>query len=132
MSKLKEALWQDYKESAELISDNALNTDEYKAALEERDRIRKELIELEKIEQEINVKYEQIDSDRDIKLSQIKSESKHERVRNIITIGTFLVTTGVGLYLSDRTFKFDSEGTVTSTLGKNILNGMLPKLFKRQ
>jgi len=131
MSKIRDALWQDYKGSEELISESSMNTDEFKLALEERDRIRKELIELEKIEQEINVKYEQIDSDKDIKLSQIKSENKRDRIRNWITIGTFLGSTLGWIWLSNKTFKFDEESTVTSTLGKPILNGALSKFFKR-
>lgn len=120
MSKIEEALWQDYKATSDLIGGLEANSENYKTALEERDRLRNELIKLEQIEQ-----------DKQMKESQIKSENERERIRNMITIGTFVVSTGVSLYAIGKTFKFDQVATVTSTLGRNILNGVVPKMLKR-
>ena len=120
MRKIKEALWTDYNEVSDLIKGLDVKSDKYKEALEERDRIRNELIKLEQIEQE-----------KDTKLIQIESENKREKIRNGITIGTFVVTTGVSVYAITKTFKFDQVATVTSTLGRNILNGVVPKMLKR-
>ena len=120
MSKIGDALWQDYKEIGDLIGSLDNGSERYEAALDERDKIRNELIKLE-----------QIELDREVKMVQIKSEDKREQIRNGITIGTFVVTTGVSLYAIGKTFKFDQVATVTSTLGRNILNGVIPKLMKR-
>lgn len=122
MSKVEEALWKDYKEVSDLIDDLVIveNTEEYKIALQERDNLRNELIKLKQIEQEKNVK-----------ITQIESDNKREKIRNGITIGTFVVTTGVSVYTIAKTFKFDQVATVTSTLGRNILNGVVPKMLKR-
>ena len=87
---------------------------------EERDKIRNELIKLEEAGLET-----------ELKRDQIEAENKREKVRNQITIGTFVVTTSVSVYAIIKTFKFDQEATVTSTLGRNILNGVIPKMFKR-
>ena len=43
----------------------------------------------------------------------------------------FGVSTLLSLYAIIRTFNFDQESTVTSTLGRNILNNVVPKLFKK-
>lgn len=120
MSKIKEALWQDYEAISKTIGELDVKSDRYETALEERDKLRNELIKLE-----------QINLDREAKLSQIKSEDKREKIRNGITIGTFVVTTGVSVYTIAKTFKFDQVATVTSTLGRNILNGVVPKMLKR-
>lgn len=122
MSKVEEALWNDYKKVTDLIEDLVIeeNTEEYKIALGERDNLRNELIKLKQVEQEKNVK-----------ITQIESESKREKIRNGITIGTFVVTTCVSVYTISKTFKFDQVATVTSTLGRNILNGVVPKMLKR-
>lgn len=120
MSKINEALWDDYEKVGNLIEESDIESEYYKMLLEERDKLRKELIELKQIEQESSVK-----------VSQIESEDKREKVRNVITIGTFVITTGVSVYAIVRTFKFDKVATVTSTLGRNILNGVVPKLLKR-
>lgn len=120
MSKIKEALWKDYKEVNDLIGSLEVGTEDYVTSLEERDKLRNELIKLEQIELDSNAK-----------LCQIESEDKHEKIRNLITIGTFVVSTGVSVYAIAKTFKFDQVATVTSTLGRNILNGVVPKMLKR-
>lgn len=121
MNKIKEALWKDYKNIDDLIKTvDDTNSDRYEMLLEERDKVRNELIKLK-----------QIDADANIKLAQINSDNKRERVRNIINIGTFTITTIFSIYTVYKTFKFDEKGTITSTLGRNAVNSVIPKSFKR-
>ncbi len=120
MEKIKEALWDDYGKVSKELEEWNVDTEQFKSLKEERDNIRNELIKLEQIKQESEIKRE-----------QIESENKREDIRNKITIGTFVVTTGVSVYTIAKTFKFDQVATVTSTLGRNILNGVVPKMFKR-
>lgn len=120
MCKIEEALWQDYEKASKVIGTLDIGSEEYSEALEERDKLRGELIKLKQIEDEKNAK-----------IAQIESENKREKIRNGITIGTFVVSTGVSLYAIVKTFKFDQVATVTSTLGRNILNGVVPKMLKR-
>ena len=121
MKEIKDALWKDYKKISDRIENVKANeTESYKIALEERDKIRNELIKLEQIQQERNT------SD-----SKIESETKRDNIRNIITISTFVISTALSAYAIGKTFKFDQDSTVTSTLGRNILNGVVPKLTKR-
>lgn len=120
MKRIKETLWQDYEKVSQQIKDLKVEDSNYNLLLEERDKIRNELIKLE-----------QTDIETNLKRSQMEVESKREKVRNNITIGTFAITTGISLYSIIKTFKFDQGATVTSTLGRNILNGVVPKMFKR-
>ena len=109
MNKIKEAFWKDYVEASDRIKGLDVTSEGYDAALEERDKLRNELL----------------------KLTQIEEESEREKIRNGITVGTFVVSTVVSVYAITKTFKFDQVATVTSTLGRNILNGVVPKMFKR-
>lgn len=120
MNEIKNALWADYKAISNQIESQTEHNDNYKALLDERDKIRKELIEVGQTEIEAKTKE-----------AQINAEDKREKVRNQITIGTFAISTGVSVYAIVKTFKFDQVATVTSTLGRNILNGTIPKIFKR-
>lgn len=120
MNKIKEALWTDYNAVTQQIESLEIKDDKYELLLEERDKLRNELIKLEQTNIEAGVKQ-----------SQIEAEDKREKIRNQITLGTFAVSTGVSLYAIVKTFKFDEVATVTSTLGRNILNGVVPKMFKR-
>ena len=118
MKKIEEALWRDYDEISESIksirADKQNYAELYKVALEEKDKIRNEIIQ-EKI---IN----------DVK---IESENKRDKTKNRITIATFSVTTIVSVLLAIETFAFDQGHTLTGTLSRGILNGFIPKLPKR-
>ena len=120
MKRINETLWQDYEKVSQQIKDLKVEDSKYELLLEERDKLRNELIKLEQTSIETNLK-------RD----QMSVEGKREKIRNNITIGTFVVTTTISLYAIIKTFKFDQGATVTSTLGRNILNGVVPKMFKR-
>lgn len=120
MKETKETLWADYNKVSKQIDSLEIKDENYELLLEERDKLRNELIKLDTANMEI-----------DLKRDQIKAENKREKIRNYITIGTFSVTTIVGVWSVVKTFKFDEGATVTSTLGRNILNGVVPKVFKR-
>ena len=121
MSKIEETLWNNYdqvSDLAKLLSDTDM--DRKKELLDERDKIRNELIKLELGTNE-----------NEIKRDQIKAEDEREKIRNRITIITFSISTALSLYAIAKTFKFDQDSTITSTLGHSILNGIIPKMFKR-
>lgn len=120
MNETKQTLWKDYDEINDLMKMVNIQDEQYKMLLEEKDKIRNELIKLE-----------QTQSEAKIKLEQIVAEDKREKKRNLITIGTFTVTTGVSIFGIIKTFRFDQESTITSTLGRGFLNGVIPKMFKR-
>lgn len=120
MNKIESTLWDNYEAVNQLIMATEINKDEYKLLLEERDKIRNELINIDQFDQEI-----------DVKISQIECDNMKDKIRNGITVGTFIISTGVSIYAISKTFKFDQVATITSTLGRNILNGVVPKLGKR-
>ena len=131
MKKIKETLWADYDAITKKIDACESSSENYKSLLDERDKIRNELIKVEQTVIEADSKKQQLEVEAKIKEAQISAENKRELIRNGITITTFLITTIVSVKAIDKTFKFDEEGTFTSTLGKSILNGIIPKPFKR-
>lgn len=120
MEKTKEALWADYERVSKQIESLEVKDEKYQVLLEERDKIRNELIKLE-----------QVNMDVDLKKLQIEAEDKREKVRNGITIGTFAITTGVSIWTVLKTFKFDEVATMTSTLGRSSVSNVVSKIFKR-
>ena len=120
MNNIKDALWQDYDDVENLIGDLVIGNEDYDVAVKERDNIRNELL-----------KFEQLERETEVKKSQIEAENKREWIRNVITIGTFGISTIVSVCLAYKTFKFDEESTVSSTLGRGILNSVIPKPWKR-
>lgn len=120
MEETKKILWADYNKVSEQIGNLKTSDEGYELLLEERDKIRNELIKLEQANMEANTKK-----------SQIEAENKREKTRNGITIGTFVVSTGIGVWTVIKTFKFDQDSTMTSTLGRNSVNNVVSKLFRR-
>lgn len=120
MHKIKNALWSDYENVSGLIKGLDKNNEYYADAVRERDNIRKELIELA-----------QIESNKIAHDKQLKSETRKDLINKIIDVTTFTVTTAVSIYSIILTFKFDQSSTITSTLGRNILSGAIPKANKR-
>lgn len=120
MSKVTDALWKNYEEVNEKLLVIDAEDARYQMLLDERDKLRNELI-----------KREQVKMETDVKRSQIEAEDKREKTRNIITVGTFVVSTGVGIWTVLKTFRFDQESTITSTLGRNSISNVVSKMFKR-
>lgn len=120
MSKTNDALWKDYKDIDDRLTIIGADDERYKVLLEEKDKLRNELIKLE-----------QIKIETDLKKSQIEAEDKREKIRNLITIGTFTVTTSISIWTVLKTFKFDQESTITSTLGRISITNAVSKIFKK-
>lgn len=120
MKTVKDALWQDYKDVEEQIKALNAESEKYSVLLDERDKLRNELI-----------KIEQLDLEKILKNSQLEFEKQNEFIKNGIAIGTFSINLLVCIGMAFKTFKFDSTSTVTSTMGRGILNNFIPKLFKR-
>ena len=122
MDEIEKSLWNDYKNISNLIGDMSIvdDVEAYKIVLEDRDKIRNELIKLEQIKQEERV--------NNVK---VKSENKRDNFHNIITVGSVVLQTGFGLFALITTFEFDKSATITSTLGRGILNSCIPKIIRK-
>lgn len=121
MKDTSKLLQEDYDRVSDLIKVTTDVTDKsYEVLLEERDKIRNEMIKLN-----------QIDSDVEIKKIQMKEENKRDIKRNLITLGTFAVTTSISLYAFRKSLKFDETSTLTSTVGKNVVSETVLKMFRK-
>lgn len=129
-NKIEEALWDDYNDAKSQLKGLALDDKKAEVLIKERDNIRNELIEYDKSVREIDLKKQLSVEDSKIKSMQLTTDQKNELMRNAITIGTFLVSTTVSIITIVKTFEFDRDSSVTSTMGRGVLNGVVPKLFK--
>ena len=116
---IEDALWQDYKDACGRIEKMNGTEQNYHDELEERDRIRNEII-----------KMKQLSQDKELKENETKVENRNEIIRTVINVATTATTLVIQIVLCNKTFKFDQQSTVTSTLGRGILNGVTPKLKK--
>jgi hypothetical protein len=117
---IEEALWKDYNDLGDIIKVVSDGDERKNVLLEERDKIRNEII-----------KYVQSKNETDVKKEEILAENKRERNRNRALYITNGATFILSLYAIYRTFVFDQDSTMTSTLGRNIMNAFIPKIGKK-
>lgn len=129
-NKIEEALWNDYDDAKSKLDGLPLDDKKAEVLIKERDNIRNELIEYDKSVKELELKKQLSENDVKLKSKQLTTEQKNELMRNGIAIGTFLISTTVSIFTIVKTFRFDEESSVTSTMGRGVLNGVVPKLFK--
>jgi hypothetical protein len=129
-NKIEEALWNDYNDAKSKLDGLSLDDKKAEVLIKERDNIRNELIEYDKSVKELELKKQLSENDVKLKSKQLTTEQKNELMRNGIAIGTFLISTTVSIFTIVKTFRFDEESSVTSTMGRGVLNGVVPKLFK--
>lgn len=120
MDRIEECLWNDYTNISDII--NVIPADDKRkdTLMEMKEQIMRELI-----------KFKQSMKELEIREKELYSENKRDKTHNIISVTTFSVSVFLSLYTVNKTFRFDQDATITSTLGRNILNNMIPKLFKR-
>ena len=96
--------------------------------LKDYEKIKEESVEINDLkdyQKQISLQNELVN--KIVDLEKIRTDEKIEKRKHIITIITFTVTTAVSIYMANKTFKFDQSDSITSTLGKNILNNFIPK-----
>lgn len=109
MKDTREILLADYNDISEKLKCINKDDDAYVMLLNDRKSIRDELVKME----------------------EINSENKRDKIRNIITVGTFTVTSTLSVWGLLRTLKFDEGATITSTAGRGIVSDVVLKMFKK-
>lgn len=118
--------------------------DKYKATVDGVTKLTDKYIELKKLSQqeaenaekrkiqeaELKLKEKQVNNeeiDIDLKEQQILAEIKSDKFKNRLSVVTFGVSTAVTVAGVVATFIFDEKGTITSTLGRKLIERVLPK-----
>ena len=109
MKETKEILLADYDDVSEKLKCLDKDDNAYKQLLDDRKSIRDELVKMEEIEY----------------------GKKKDKIRNIIDVGIFTVTTASSIMMFSRTLKFDESATITSTVGRGLISDAVLKMFKK-
>lgn len=115
------------KDELEELKKMQVGTDQYKTTVDGVSKLFDRAIELEKLDIEHQEKIKDREIDRELKLKQMSEERKDRFIKNSITVGTFVITTGVTIWGVLASFKFEEEGSITTILGRGLINKLLPK-----
>lgn len=98
-------------------------SEEYKSTGDTVAKLLDRSIEMEKIALEAETK--QIENE--LKEQQIKDENRDRKIKNYITIGGIASTTGLAIWGTLKSLKFEETGTITTSVGKLFINKLIPK-----
>ena len=102
-------------------------SEEYKVAVDGLTKLVDRAIEMEKFQIEIQEKAATREIENDLKLKQMEEERKDRLVKNIIAAAGITIPAGVTIWGALKSWEFEKEGTVTSTMGRLFMNMFRPK-----
>lgn len=127
MNSIKTALNDELLSEINELGNAQLGTEDYKTTVDGIAKLMDRAIELEKIDIEQREKATDRETETDLKIAQLQDDKKDRFVKNLLTAAGLVVTTGITIWGTLATFKFEEEGTVTSMIGKSFINRILPK-----
>lgn len=105
-----------------------LGSNTYKVTVEGVTKLIDRTIEMRKINMEHEERLNKQIMDEELKLKEMEMERKDRRVKNTLTAIGIAVPTAVTIWGVCASFKFEEEGTITTMMGRGLINRLLPKM----
>lgn len=80
-------------------------------------------IEMEKLSLEMK----KIENEKEIKTKQNEDEKSDRIVKNILTAAGIIIPTGLTIWGTIASFRFEKEDTITTIIGRGFIQKLLPK-----
>lgn len=123
-----EALLHDEIETEfEALRDIEMGSEKYKTTVDGLTKLMDRSIELYKTESELAEKVESRKNEEAFKEKQMKGEKKDRWVKNAIGVGGIVLPLLVTIWGTKVSLKFEEEGTITTIMGRQFINKLLPK-----
>ena len=116
-------LHDEIKDEIEGLGKVQLGTDEYKTTVEGLTKLMDRAIEIKKFDADQAEKEANID----LRIDQMKQEKKDSWIENVLTAAGIIIPTGVTIWGTLKSLKFEETGTVTTVMGRGFINKLLPK-----
>ena len=129
---IKNILWDEIEKEVKELSKMQVGTDQYKVTVDGIARLSDKIIELEKLESENAVKdFENFarTEEQELKREQLKSEKRDRAVKNVITVGTAVLSVAVYALAFIASTNFERDGSFTTEGGKNSIRQLLKLRF---
>lgn len=129
---IKNILWDEIEKEVKELSRMQVGTEQYKVTVDGIARLSDKIIELEKLESENAAKdFENFarTEEQELKREQLKSEKRDRAVKNVITVGTAVLSVAVYALAFIASTNFEREGSFTTEGGKNSIRQLLKLRF---
>ena len=104
-----------------------LGSDDYKTTIDGITKLADRVIEIEKLETEQAERAIDREIELELKEKQMEEERKDRKIKNVLTAAGIVIPTGVTIWGTLKSFKFEQEGTITTIMGRGFIYKLLPK-----
>ena len=104
-----------------------LGTEAYKTTVDGLTKLIDRATELDKIEAEARERIFNRDVDMEFRQKQANDDKKDRIAKNIIAVFSVAAPLALTVWGTHKTFKFEEEGTITTTMGRGFINRLFPK-----
>lgn len=123
---IKDSLVTEYVSQMKEVHKIKVGGSEYTAAVDGVTKLADRIIEIDKIESENSVKWEQLEKEFELKQIQMKEEKRDRMVRNGIEVAKIVGTSGLTAWAFLIAMHFEQTGHIFSTEGgRAALRGLL-------
>lgn len=125
--KIDTLLHEEIRDELQELNKIEVGTEKYKVTVDGIAKLMDKAIELEKIEVESHDRMEAREADIQLKTEQIIEDKKDRFAKNVLSALGIALPLGVTIWGTLKSFKFEEEGTITTTMGRGFINKLLPK-----
>ena len=124
---IKTLLREEIQNEIEELKRMQVGTDEYRKTVEGIATLTKQVNDLENSEFEREDKNANASFDADLKLKQMKEDRRDCWIKYSIDVAGIVLPILVTIWGTKASFKFEEEGTITTTMGRGFINKLLPR-----
>ena len=125
--KTETLLHEEIQSEFKALKEIEMGTDEYKIAVDGLAKLMDKAVDLDRLNIEHQEKMDAQEMEREMKLKQMEEDKKDRTVKNILTAAGIIIPTGVTIWGTLKSLKFEQDGTITTIMGRGFINKLLPK-----
>ena len=127
MENLKKMLHEEIESQFDGLEGIEIGSEAYRNAVDGLSKLMDREIEISKLQAEREDKLESRAIETRLKNRQLMDDKTDKIIRNGLTAAGLVVTAGLTVWGTLKTFKFEETGTITSSIGRGFIQRLTPR-----
>ena len=127
MENLKKMLHEEIESQFDGLEGIEIGSEAYRNAIDGLSKLMDREIEISKLQAEREDKLESRAIETRLKNRQLMDDKTDKIIRNGLTAAGLVVTAGLTVWGTLKTFKFEETGTITSSIGRGFIQRLTPR-----
>lgn len=124
---IKTILLEEIEDELNDLTKVSLGSEEYKASVDGIAKLMDRAIEMERMDRETKDKVDERENENQNRKTQDKLETRDRLIKNCIAVAGIVIPTVVTIWGTNKSLKFEEDGTITTIMGRGFINKLLPK-----